>query len=133
MTMRWQRELCLRINLKGRIIVSQHGINGTLGGELEDMKIYVREMNSTEEFKGIEYKWSEGAREDFPRLSVKVRSELVTLEPEESFDVFDKGTPLRPEAWHHYLTEHPDAIVFDARNDYESDIGAFRGGHKTRY
>jgi UPF0176 protein len=130
MTMRWQRELCQRLNLKGRLILSVHGINGTLGGELEDLKAYVRDMNRTEEFKGIEYKWSDGGREDFPRLSVKVRKELVTLAPEEEFDVFDKGTPLRPEAWHRYLAEHPDAIVFDARNDYESDIGAFKGAIK---
>lgn len=130
MTMRWQRELCTRLNLKGRLILSEHGINGTLGGELDDVKAYVREMNATAEFKGIEYKWSDGTREDFPRLSVKVRKELVTLEPEEDFDVFDKGTPLRPEAWHQYLADHPDAIVFDARNDYESDIGAFKGAIK---
>lgn|SRR5581483_8841718 len=130
MTMRWQRELCARLNLKGRVILSEHGINGTLGGELDDVKAYVRTMNATAEFKGIEYKWSDGGREDFPRLSIKVRKELVTLEPEEDFNVFDKGTPLRPEAWHQYLAEHPDAIVFDARNGYESDIGAFKGAIK---
>jgi UPF0176 protein len=126
MTMRWQRELCRRLNLKGRIIIAEHGINGTLGGELEDVKTYVKEMNLTPQFKGIEYKWSDGSRDDFPKLSIKVRQELVTLEPEADFDVFDKGTPLRPEAWHAYLEEHPDAIIFDARNNYESQVGKFK-------
>lgn len=132
MTVRWQRELCLRLNLKGRVIISQHGINGTLGGELEDVKTYVREMNRTPEFKDIEYKWSDGSRDDFPRLSVKVRDELVTLAPGEDFNVFDKGTPLRPEAWHRYISEHPDVTILDARNDYESDIGAFKGAIKPK-
>ncbi len=127
MTVRWQRELCIRLNLKGRVIVSEHGINGTLGGDLEDVKTYVKAMNLTPEFKGIAYKWSEGGREDFPRLSIKARNELITLEPGEDFDVFDSGTPLKPAAWHQYLAEHPDAIIFDARNDYESDVGKFRG------
>jgi UPF0176 protein len=122
MTMRWQRELCRRLDLRGRIIVSQHGINGTLGGDIKDVK----EMNLTPEFKGIEYKWSDGNREDFPKLSVKVRKELVTLDPEEDFDVFDKGTPLRPKQWHDYLEAHPDAIIFDARNNYESQVGKFK-------
>lgn len=126
MTMRWQRELCARLNLQGRIIISEHGINGTLGGDLADVKAYVKAMNLTPEFKGIEYKWSDGAREDFPKLSIKVRKELVTLEPEEEFDVFDKGTPLRPRQWHEYLEQHPDAIVFDARNNYESEVGKFK-------
>src|SRR5689334_5270150 len=40
MTMRWQRELCNRLSLKGRIIISKHGINGTLGG-LGDYKVRV--------------------------------------------------------------------------------------------
>lgn len=126
MTMRWQRELCVRLNLNGRIIISQHGINGTVGGELDDVKAYAKEMNLTEQFKGIEYKWSDGQRDDFPKLSIKVRKELVTLEPEEDFDVFDKGTALRPAQWHAYLEEHPDAIIFDARNDYESQVGKFK-------
>jgi len=130
MTMRWQRELCSRLNLRGRVIIASHGINGTLGGELKDTKAYVKEMNLSSQFKGIEYKWSAGAREDFPKLSIKVREELVTLEPEvaegETFNVFDKGTPLRPAAWHQYLKEHPEAIVFDARNNYESEVGKFK-------
>jgi UPF0176 protein len=129
MTMRWQRELCGRLNLRGRVIISQHGINGTLGGELKDVKAYVKAMNLTPEFKGTEYKWSDGTREDFPKLSIKVRKELVTLDPDPedvAFDVFDKGTPLRPAAWKKYLEEHPDAIIFDARNNYESQIGKFK-------
>ena len=132
MTMRWQRELCARLHLKGRIIISQHGINGTLGGELDDIKIYVREMNKTPNFKGIEYKWSDGERDDFPRLSIKVRKELVTLAPDEDFDVFDQGTPLKPKAWHQYIAEHPDVAILDARNDYESDIGAFKSAIKPK-
>jgi UPF0176 protein len=126
MVMRWQRELCTRLQLRGRIILSEHGINGTLGGELEDVKTYVKQMNLAPSFKGIEYKWSDGSREDFPKLSIKVRKELVTLEPEAEFDVFDKGTPLRPAAWHAYLAEHPDAVIFDARNNYESQVGKFK-------
>lgn len=125
MAMRWQRELCTRLNLKGRIIIAKHGINGTLGGDIEELKQYKREMNSTEAFKGIEYKWSDGDRDDFPKLSIKVRDELVTLAPDEEFDVFNKSKGLRPKAWHKYIQDNPDVIILDARNEYESDIGVF--------
>lgn len=125
MTMRWQKELCERLGLKGRIIIANHGINGTVGGKLEDVKAYVKAMNLTKQFKGTQYKWSDGSASDFPRLSVKVRNELVTLAPGEKFDVFNSTKGLKPKAWHEYLAKHPDAIVLDARNDYESDIGAF--------
>ncbi len=122
----WQRQLCQRLNLKGRIIVAKQGINGTLGGKVEDLKAYKKEMNLHPLFKGIEYKWSDGGREDFPRLSVKVRPELVTLAPDEQFDVFNSTKGLRPKEWHKYLEDNPDTIVLDARNDYESDIGYFK-------
>ena len=132
MTMRWQRELGARLHLQGRVIISRHGINGTLGGDIDDVKAYVSEMNRTPEFKGIEYKWSAGKRDDFPKLSIKVRKELVTLAPEEDFDVFDKGTPLRPEAWHAFIDEHPNVPILDARNDYESEIGGFKNAIKPK-
>jgi UPF0176 protein len=127
MTMRWQKELCERLNLKGRIIVSEHGINGTLGGDLGDLRTYKKEMNKSVVFKDIEYKWSNGTRDDFPRLSIKVRKELVTLDAPEDFDPFDKGTPLRPEAWHKFIEEHPEVPILDGRNEYESNIGRFKG------
>lgn len=125
--MHWQRELCTRLNLKGRIIIAEQGINGTLGGKLEDVKAYVKAMNLHPLFKKIQYKWSDGAADDFPRLSIKVRPELVTLAPGEQFDVFNSSKALKPQEWHDYLQQHPDAILLDARNDYESDIGAFKG------
>lgn len=132
MTMRWQRELCERLGLKGRIIIAPHGINGTVGGGLKNVKAYVKAMNLTEQFKDIQYKWSDGSADDFPKLSVKVRQELVTLAPGENFDVYNSTKGLKPKQWHKYLEEHPDAIVLDARNDYESEIGAFKGKHVVK-
>ncbi len=123
----WQRNLCERLGIKGRIIISTQGINGTVGGPIEDIKMYIRDMNKHPLFKKIQYKWSDGSAADFPRLSVKVREELVTLAPGEQFDVFNSTKGLKPKAWHEYLAKHPDTILLDARNDYESDIGAFKG------
>lgn len=123
----WQRNLCERLNLKGRIIVSEQGINGTLGGGIKELKQYTREMNQHPLFKRIQYKWSDGRRDDFPRLSVKVRPELVTLAPDEKFDVFNSTKGLKPAQWHKYIEENPDVLILDARNQYESQIGAFKG------
>lgn len=126
---KWQTILCAELGLNGRIIISEHGINGTLGGNVEALECYIESMESYKEsdFSSIEYKWSDGQYGDFPKLSVKVRAELVTLGPDEEFDVFNKGIPLRPEQWHDYLEKNPDATVFDARNTYESRIGKFKG------
>jgi UPF0176 protein len=54
------------LNLKGRIIISKHGINATVGGELKNVKLYVRETREYAAFKDIDFKWSEGKGDDFP-------------------------------------------------------------------
>lgn len=38
----WQRALCEQHGLMGRIIVSPHGINGTVGGPIDQVKRYAR-------------------------------------------------------------------------------------------
>ncbi len=132
MTMRWQKELCRRLNLKGRIIVSKHGINGTLGGDIEDLREYKREMNRSVIFKGIVYKWSDGTGNDFPRLSVKVRPELVAFDVPDEIEVNENGVVgggrhLKPEEVHKLVEERGDEVVFfDGRNAYEAAIGKFK-------
>ncbi len=132
MTMRWQRELCRRLGLKGRIIISSHGINGTLGGDIENVREYKREMNRSVVFKDIVYKWSDGTGEEFPRLSVKVRPELVAFgAPDEikvdQHGVVGGGKHLRPEQLHELVaTRGEEVVFFDGRNAYEAKVGRFK-------
>lgn len=132
MTMRWQRELCQRLNLKGRIIVSKHGINGTLGGDIKSLRQYKAEMNRSVIFKGITYKWSDGTGEDFPRLSIKVKPELVAFDRPDEIEVDAKGVVgggkhLKPEQVHKLVEERgEDVIFFDGRNAYEAEVGRFK-------
>ena len=122
----WQWELCLRLNLSGRIIISKIGINGTLAGDLGALKAYKKAMKGLELFSDIEYKWTDGLKSDFPKLSVKVRSEPVTLEAEKPFDTLNSSKGLSAKQWHDYLIKHPQTLVLDARNYYESEIGNFK-------
>ena len=56
----WQRELCESLGLRGRIIISKHGINGTVGGEIDACKRYLRLTREYAPFKGLDVKWSDG-------------------------------------------------------------------------
>lgn len=132
MTVRWQKELCSRLSLKGRIIVSKHGINGTLGGDIENLREYKREMNRSVLFKGITYKWSDGTGNDFPRLSIKERPELVAFGAPDEIKVDEKcvvggGKHLKPEQVNELVKQYGDEVVFfDGRNAYEAEIGKFK-------
>lgn len=130
--MHWQKALAGSFNLRGRILISKHGINGTLGGEIEDLKKYVKAMNLHNAFKGIQYKWSEGRAADFPRLSVKVRKEIVTFGVPEEIQVgktgiVGGGKHLKPEQLHELVKQRGDDVMFvDGRNAYEAAIGRFK-------
>ena len=133
MTMRWQRELCERLELKGRIIISAHGINGTLGGDMEHVKAYVRAMNVTKQFKRITYKWSAGEKDHFPKLSIKVRDELVAFKAADELVVDEQGVRnggihLKPKQLHELIEKRGDEVIFfDGRNTYEAQVGRFKG------
>lgn len=128
----WQRALCESLNLKGRILIAEHGINGTVGGDLKDVKAYVKAVKSYPAFKGMAFKWSDGSRDDFPKLVVKVRPEIVTFGVPDAIKVDDKGivdggVHLKPEQVHQLVKERGDDVVFfDGRNAYEASIGKFK-------
>jgi len=127
----WQRALCQRLNLKGRILIAEHGINGTVGGEVEDLKAYVKETKTYDAFNQTTFKWSDGGREDFPKLIVKVRPEIVTFGVPDMIKVDAKGVVgggkhLKPQQVHKLVEERDDVVFFDGRNAYEAAVGKFK-------
>ncbi len=133
----WQHTLADSLGLRGRILISPHGINATLGGDVVEMKKYVRGTRAYAPFKEIDFKWSEGralkdgTTADFPRLSVKVRDELVTFGAPDEIEVGEEGivgggTKLTP-AELHTLVAQKKVVFFDGRNQIESDVGHFAG------
>lgn len=128
----WQSTLCEVLDLKGRILISRHGINGTLGGDLKNLKKYVRATKLYPGFKKIDFKWSEGTGDDFPRLSVKVRKELVTFGVPDNLEVDENGIVgggrhLKPHEVNALANKLGDDLVFfDGRNAYEAKVGKFK-------
>lgn len=129
----WQKTLCDSLNLKGRILVSQHGINGTVGGDMDDLKAYIKATKQFDGFKNIVFKWSDGGRDDFPRMSVKARRELVGFQNSDSeFEVDENGVigggkHLKPHQVHELVEKYGDDVIFfDGRNEHEAKIGKFK-------
>lgn len=128
----WQRELCERLELKGRILLSPHGMNGTLGGAMSSVATYIKRTKEYPGFKGIDFKWSEGTGADFPRLRVRVRDEIVTFGAPGELEVDDDGVVgggarLTPREVHELVSDRGDDVVFfDARNAFEAKIGRFK-------
>jgi UPF0176 protein len=128
----WQYDLCELLELKGRIIISEHGINGTLGGDIDALKKYIRKTKAYPGFKKIDFKWSEGTGKDFPKLTVRVRDEVVSFGAPNELKVDENGIigggkHLSPTQVHELVESRGDDVVFfDGRNAYEARVGKFR-------
>jgi len=128
----WQRTLCEALELKGRILISTEGINGTLGGTMTSIKKYIRNTKEYPGFKNIDFKWAEGTGDDFPRLRIRVRDELVAFGApgELAVDqqgVIGGGVHLTPQELHALVAGRGDDVVFfDGRNAFEATIGRFK-------
>ncbi|WP_042162931.1 rhodanese-related sulfurtransferase [Paenibacillus gorillae] len=120
-------QYCKELGIKGRILVAHQGINGTLSGTVEQTEAYMAHMRSNPLFTDMVYKIDESDSHVFKKLFVRPKKELVTLRYEKPLDPnVLTGKHLSPKEFHEQL-QRDDVIIIDGRNDYEYDIGHFRG------
>ena len=120
-------ELCKKMRLKGRILVAAEGINGTLSGLTEDTEAYIEYMHNDPRFKEMLFKVDQASQHAFKKMHVRPRTELVTLQLESDVDPLEvTGAYLSPSEFREAVKDDK-TVVIDARNDYEYDLGHFRG------
>lgn len=118
---------CKELGLKGRILVADEGINGTVSGPVEKTDAYIEALTSDERFKDTEFKIDEADGHAFKKMHVRYRPELVNSGVLKEINPnVTTGKHLKPEEFYEAM-KRDDVIIIDARNDYEYDIGHFRG------
>lgn len=124
-----QKELCQRLELKGRILISEEGINGTLGGQPEKVDAYIAETTRQPGLNDIEWKVSWADEQVFPKLKVVVRDEIVTLgvkKTGQDVSIENKAEYIEPTELRELYEKNADFVIIDARNMYEAEIGKFK-------
>lgn len=120
-----QRQLAESLNLTGRIIVAPEGFNATLEGKEKEIEKYKKEVMADKLFTDLVFKESQGTGRAFPKLSVKVRDEIVALGAGE-FDVPAETAPtISADELEEWYESGEDFVVLDLRNDYEIRSGFF--------
>lgn len=122
-----QRNLCKKLGLTGRIIIANEGINGTLEGAVGAVAEYISEFTADARFADVNIKKSIGTGVAFPKLSVKLRTEIVSghLEEEDVKPWKTTGKHLSAEELHSWIESGDDFAIVDMRNNYEYKIGHF--------
>jgi UPF0176 protein len=123
-------KFCKDLGLLGRIIVAPEGINGTVSGTYEQTQIYMDHFKEDPRFEDMVFKIDEVEEHSFKKIFVRHKKELVTWRFDEDVNPNElSGKRLTPKEFYEALQDE-DVIVIDGRNDYEYEIGHFRGAIK---
>lgn len=125
-------QYCKDLGVKGRILIASEGINGTLSGTIQQTERYMQDLRANPLFSDIVFKIDEVDGHAFKKMFVRHKKELVTFRYEKKLDPNRiSGKRLSPAEFYEQL-QNEDVIVLDGRNDYEYDIGHFRGAIRPK-
>lgn len=120
-------DFCNSLGLKGRILVAEEGMNGTVSGPIDATNQYIEAMHDDPRFANMLFKIDEADGHAFKKMHVRARPELVTLRLEDDINPREiTGNYLSPKEFYEAMRDD-NTVVIDARNDYEYDLGHFRG------
>ncbi len=119
-------ELCREHDVRGTILLAHEGINGMLAGPREGIDTVLKYMRSIAPLADLEPKESFCAEEPFKRLRVRLKREIITM-GDPSIDPLEQvGEYVDPADWNALISD-PDVTLVDTRNDYEVNLGTFKG------
>jgi UPF0176 protein len=114
------------LNIRGTLLLAREGVNGTIAGDNDSIMKSLDYLQKDKRLVGLEYKFSYSEKPPFKRLKVKLKKEIVTLGVSDIDPTFSSGTYVKPADWNELIND-PDVVLIDTRNNYEFEIGSFKG------
>ena len=119
-------EFCRERRIKGTLLLASEGINGTVAGTREAIDAVLEYLRADPRLADLEHKESVDEKMPFYRMKVKLKKEIVTMGVEGIDPNRVVGTYVKPQDWNALIAD-PEVMLIDTRNDYEYEIGTFRG------
>lgn len=117
-------ELCKSLNLLGRILVSEEGINGSVSGTKSEIDKYKKALKEDKRFTDLVFKEDESLIRPFKRMQVLPRNEIIALGKQ--IDMMKRAPYISAKELKQLYDKKEDFIILDARNDYEWRVGKFK-------
>ena len=114
------------LDVRGTLLLAREGINGTIAGEKTNIEEVLAYLQSDKRLADISYKYSYSVKPPFNRLKVKLKKEIVTLGISDIDPTHSSGTYVKPSDWNELIND-PEVVLIDTRNNYEYEIGSFKG------
>jgi UPF0176 protein len=121
-------KFCKSLNLVGRIIVADEGLNGTVSGTPEACRTYMDTLHADERFAKIDFKIDDVEEPSFLKMHVRYKSEIVhsgLRDPKVINPEIKTGVHLEA-AEFLKMKDRDDVIVLDVRSNYEHHLGKFK-------
>lgn len=120
-------QLCLDLDLRGRIIIAKEGLNGTVSGTKEACEAYMKEVLGDPRFSNTEFKMDVEETPAFEKLHVRVKPEIVHSSLQEIDPTQKTGGYVEPKEFREVLKKQDgDTVILDVRSNYEHNIGKFK-------
>ncbi len=117
---------CRQQGLRGTILLAREGINGTVSGTRRAIDLLNARLRKDPRLADLETKEAFESKNSFNRMKVKLKQEIVTLKVPEADPTQAVGEYVKPTAWNALISD-PDVTLIDTRNDFEVEIGSFKG------
>ena len=72
-------KFCIALGLKGRILIAEEGLNGTVSGTWEQTDAYMHALHMDSRFKDMEFKIDEVETLSFEKIFVRLRPQIITM------------------------------------------------------
>ena len=112
--------------VRGTLLLAREGINGTISGSKDNIEKVLDYLQSDARFHGIDFKYSYSEKIPFMRLKDILKKDIVTMGLKEIDPTHSVGTYVKPKDWNDLIND-PDVVLIDTRNNYEYEIGSFKG------
>ena len=116
--------LCRSRGILGTFLLAKEGINGTICGSKHDVTFVLDHIRSWREIKDLEVKFSTSKAQNFNRMKVKIKKEIVTMGKPAIDVVSNSGIYVESNDWNNLITKD-NVILIDTRNSYEVSMGKF--------
>lgn len=122
---------CLALGISGTVLLAEEGINGTVAGSRSSIDQILAYLRSDPRLADLEHKESSADGAPFYRMKVKLKPEIVTMGVAGINPTEQSGQYVKPEDWNALIND-PDVLLIDTRNDYEVEVGTFKGALDPR-
>ena len=122
---------CDALGITGTLLLAEEGINGTIAGTRSGIDRILEYLRSNPRLADLQHKESITELPPFYRMKVKLKKEIVTMGVPDIDPTEQAGLYVKPEDWNALISD-PDVLLVDTRNNYEVDIGTFKGAIDPR-